>query len=83
MTPHGQAMFMERIMRLVKDVPGLSGSITGNRGGFRFRAAAGRRRLHSEYTKENGPGGNEWANQALFDYNGRVLEALGVIRDFR
>lgn len=28
------------------------------------------------YTGENGPGGNEWANQALFDYDGNALPAL-------
>lgn len=36
-----------------------------------------------EYTGEKGPGGNEWANQALFDYDGKVLKTLGVIRDFK
>ena len=35
------------------------------------------------YTGEKGPGGNEWANQALFDYDGNALPALEVIRDFR
>ncbi len=29
-----------------------------------------------EYTGEKGPGGNEWANQALFDYDGRANPAL-------
>jgi arabinogalactan endo-1,4-beta-galactosidase len=27
-------------------------------------------------------GGNEWANQCLFDYQGRALPALGAVRDF-
>ncbi|MCM1552954.1 MAG: arabinogalactan endo-1,4-beta-galactosidase, partial [Butyrivibrio sp.] len=31
---------------------------------------------------EKGPGGNEWANQALFDYEGNALPALEAIRDF-
>ena len=34
------------------------------------------------YTGEQGPGGNEWANQALFDYDGNALPALKTIRDF-
>lgn len=34
------------------------------------------------YTGEPGPGGNEWANQALFDYAGNALPALESIRDF-
>ena len=36
-----------------------------------------------EYIKEAGPCGNEWANQALFDYDGNALPALEVIRDFK
>ena len=35
-----------------------------------------------KYIEEKGPGGNEWANQALFDYNGNALMALESIRDF-
>ena len=35
------------------------------------------------YIQEKGPGGNEWANQALFDYDGNALPALETIRDFR
>lgn len=34
------------------------------------------------YMKDPGPCGNEWANQALFDYEGNALPALSVIRDF-
>lgn len=30
-----------------------------------------------------GPCGNEWANQALFDYDGNVLPALDVIKNFK
>lgn len=30
-----------------------------------------------------GPCGNEWANQALFDYDGNVLPALDVIKCFK
>ena len=35
------------------------------------------------YMNDPGPCGNEWANQALFDYKGNVLKALEVIRDFK
>lgn len=35
------------------------------------------------YMKDPGPCGNEWANQALFDYEGNALPALSVIRDFK
>ncbi|MCI7108404.1 MAG: glycosyl hydrolase 53 family protein [Lachnospiraceae bacterium] len=36
-----------------------------------------------KYMNDPGPCGNEWANQALFDYEGNVLPALSVIRDFQ
>ena len=35
------------------------------------------------YMKDPGPCGNEWANQALFDYDGNALPALEVIRDWK
>ena len=35
------------------------------------------------YMHDPGPCGNEWANQALFDYDGNALPALSVIKDFR
>jgi arabinogalactan endo-1,4-beta-galactosidase len=35
------------------------------------------------YIKEKGPCGNEWANQALFDYDGNALPALQVIKDYK
>jgi arabinogalactan endo-1,4-beta-galactosidase len=33
------------------------------------------------YLGAPGPGGNEWSNQALFDYDGNALPSLEVIRD--
>ena len=36
-----------------------------------------------KYMNDPGPCGNEWANQALFDYEGNALPALEVIRDFQ
>ena len=35
------------------------------------------------YMNDPGPCGNEWANQALFDYDGNVLPALDVIKNFK
>ena len=35
------------------------------------------------YIEEKGPCGNEWANQALFDYDGNALPSLETIRDFQ
>ncbi len=36
-----------------------------------------------KYMNDPGPCGNEWANQALFDYEGNALSTLEVIRDFQ
>ena len=33
------------------------------------------------YTREQGPGGNEWANQGWFDYDGKALPALTTLRE--
>ena len=35
-----------------------------------------------EYMHDPGPCGNEWANQALVDYDGNALPTLALIRDF-
>lgn len=34
-----------------------------------------------EYLGKSGPGGNEWANQTLFDFDGNALPTLAAIRD--
>ena len=36
-----------------------------------------------KYINDKSEGGNTWANQALFDFNGNVLPALKSIRDFK
>ena len=36
-----------------------------------------------EYMNDPGPCGNEWANQALFDYDGNALPTWDVIREFK
>lgn len=85
MTPEGQAAFMKKLMQTVKEVPGEKGK------GFYYWEPAwlpvkGSGWANDEallYTGEKGPGGNEWANQALFDYDGNALPALQVIRDFQ
>ena len=84
MTPAGQSAFMQDIMELIRDVPG------GHGKGFVYWEPAwlpvpGSHWANGQalaYTGERGPGGNEWANQALFDYDGNALPALKTIRDF-
>jgi arabinogalactan endo-1,4-beta-galactosidase len=36
-----------------------------------------------KYMNDPGPCGNEWANQALFDYDGNALQTLELIQNFK
>lgn len=85
MTPQGQADFIARLMGIIRDVPGGRG-----RGFFWWEAgwipvpgSGWAKRSGWEYVHEKGPEGNEWANQALFDFDGNALPALDVIRDWQ
>lgn len=85
MTPEGQCRFMTELMQTICQVPEHRGR------GFVYWEPAWLPVPGSQwanqaalaYMNETRPGGNEWANQALFDYDGRALPALQVIRDFR
>lgn len=83
MTRQGQCDFMKAVFEVMKGVPD-----NKCRGFFYWEPAwipvpgsgwASEAAL--PYIEEKGPGGNEWANQALFDYDGNALPALAVIRD--
>lgn len=83
MTPEGQSRFMQDLIRGLRGVRDARGK------GFIYWGPewipvpgsqwAGKSAI--AYMKEKGPGGNEWANQALFDYRGNALPALEAIRD--
>lgn len=84
MTKVGQADFMQDFMTRVANVADDHG-----KGFYYWEPAwipvAGSGWATKEglaYIKDKGPCGNEWANQALFDYDGNALPALEVIRDF-
>lgn len=84
MTKEGQKRFLEDLFTLLKQVP------DGRFKGFFYWEAAwipvpGSGWATEDaitYMEEKGPGGNEWANQALFDYDGNALPALEAVRDF-
>lgn len=84
MTPEGQCVYVRELMETVRDIPDGRG-----KGFFWWEPAwlpvpgtGWAKRAGWEYVHEKGPGGNEWANQALFDYDGNALPSLAVIRDF-
>lgn len=85
MTVQGQKDFMEDFLRRI------SGVADGKGKGFFYwepawipvKGSGWATKASLEYMKDNGPCGNEWANQALFDYEGNALETWKVIRDFQ
>lgn len=84
MTPEGQSRFMQEVLEIIRQVP------QGHGKGFCYwepcwlpvPGSSWATEESLAYMNEKGPGGNEWANQALFDYDGNALPALEVIRDF-
>lgn len=80
----GQSMFMTQLMNRIRNVKNQRG-----KGFFYWEPAwlpvegstwstiEGRK-----YIGDVSEGGNSWANQALFDFNGNALPALKSIRDF-
>ncbi len=85
MTKKGQADFIKDVLDRICAVPGGLGRgfyywepgwIPVSGSGWATKESLG-------YIEDPGPCGNEWANQALFDYNGNVLPALKVIRDYK
>lgn len=82
MTKQGQCDFMKEFMTRVKSIPGGLGFYYWEPAWIPVPGVGWATDAALSYTGEKGPGGNEWANQALFDYNGRALDALAIIRDF-
>lgn len=85
MTEQGQYDFMEDFFNRISHIKGGKG-----RGFFYWEPAwipvegSGWATPASlKYIEDPGPCGNEWANQALFDYDGNALPTLQLIRDFK
>ena len=83
MTKQGQAFFMQDVMKRIAKVNGGRGFYYWEPGWIPVPGCGWATEAALCYTKEQGPGGNEWANQALFDYEGNALPALEKIRDFK
>ncbi len=85
MTKDGQAEFMQALMEEIDRVPGGKG-----RGFFYWEpgwlpvpGSGWATEASLKYMNDKGPCGNEWANQALFDYDGKPLPALDAISRFK
>ena len=85
MTLEGQKAFMEELFRRIASVPEGKG-----RGYFYWEPAwipvpgsGWATECSLKYIEDKGPCGNEWANQALFDYKGNALPTWEAVRDYR
>lgn len=84
MTPQGQADFMQDFLNRISHIKDNKGR------GFYYwepawipvQGSGWATEASLKYMSDPGPCGNEWANQALFDYEGNALPALSVIRNF-
>ncbi|MCR5627634.1 MAG: glycosyl hydrolase 53 family protein [Lachnospiraceae bacterium] len=85
MTKQGQADFTLDLLNRIKAVPDKKGRgfFWWEGGWIPVPGSGWATQASLEYMNDPGPCGNEWANQALFDYDGNVLPALRVIRDFK
>lgn len=85
MTKQGQYDFMEDFLNRISHVKGGKGK------GFFYwepawipvQGSGWATPASLKYMQDPGPCGNEWANQALFDYDGNALETWKLIRDFK
>lgn len=85
MTKEGQRAFLKELFNRIASVPEKKG-----RGYFYWEPAwipvpgcGWATESSLEYIEDKGPCGNEWANQALFDYEGNALPALTAVRDYQ
>ena len=82
MTEQGQSDFMADFLTRISRVEGCRGFYYWEPAWLPVPGCGWANEAALAYIEEEGPGGNEWANQALFDYDGHPLKALETIRDF-
>lgn len=76
----GQCAFMSDLGKLICDVDGLEGFIYWGSELIPYDGSSWATYEGIEYMNEKGPLGNEWANQAVFDYDGNSLPILNTVR---
>lgn len=83
MTYQGQCDFMQDFLTRITGIKGCRGFYYWEPGWLPVPGSGWANEEALAYIEEKGPGGNEWANQALFDYDGNALPALKTIKDFQ
>lgn len=78
----GQAQYMKYIMDIISDTPRCLGFVYWGGEDIPVPGVSWASQEGIDYMKEKGPGGHEWCNQALFDYDGNALKILEVIKEY-
>ena len=84
MTKDGQKAFMEELFRRLEKIPNnqATGYFYWEPAWIPVPGSGWATEESLAYIEDKGPCGNEWANQALFDYEGNTLPALQSVRDY-
>ena len=80
LTKQGQCQFMLHLASVVDEFDKCTGFIYWGGESIPVPNSGWATEAGIEYMHEKGPGGNEWANQALFDYQGNSLPVLQTIK---
>ena len=81
MTKEGQTAFMEDFIKTIRSVKGCRGYFYWEPAWLPRPGSGWATPAAIKYMNEKGKPGNEWANQALFDYDGNALPALKVLKN--
>ena len=80
-TPEGQCSFLRELWDVICSIPKelCRGFVWWEPAWLPVPGSAWTSPAGLEYIREQGPGGNEWANQAMFDYDGTALPVLDTL----
>lgn len=83
MTVQGQTDFMKAFLSVIHNIDGgaCEGYFYWEPAWIPVKGSQWATESACRYMNEKGPGGNEWANQALFSYDGHALDTLKIIKD--
>ena len=84
-TPEGQCAFLRELWDAICSVPKklCRGFVWWEPAWLPVRGSGWTTEAGLRYVREKGPGGNEWANQGTFDYDGRALPVLDTLEALR
>lgn len=84
MTKDGQKDFMNELLKRLEAIPDKKarGFFYWEPAWIPVKGSGWATESSLKYIEDRGPCGNEWANQALFDYDGNALPALKAVRDY-